>query len=80
MPPGMRPATLASKIPLVVTLVAALGLDWTPADTLAHCSIAYVYAIPRLAVRITMARRGIGPKNINALLMLGDEKVAELMR
>lgn len=42
--------------------------------------MAYVFAIPRLAVRVTMARRGIGPKNINRLLMLGDEKVAKLIR
>jgi hypothetical protein len=74
----MLPDGIRAKIPLIVAIARELGLTYTPADTLRHCSIAYVYGLTRLAFRLDLAKSGVGPRKLLPLLMLADKKARAL--
>lgn len=68
------------KLWLLIKLAEAVGRkEMTPADILTHAPSAFSYAKERIAARVEMARRGIGPKSIGRLLSMSDEAAAELV-
>jgi len=69
-----------SKLPLVLKFCRTLGFDYTPAETLRECPLAFTYAPRRLQERLRLAELGLGPRSIMNLLTLANEDAAPLLR
>ncbi|WP_414462393.1 hypothetical protein [Hyphomicrobium sp. DY-1] len=64
---------------LLTKLGEAVGHNRTPADILKHAPMAFTYSKERIASRVEMARQGIGPKSVSALLTMSDRRAAKLV-
>jgi hypothetical protein len=69
----------AGKLGLLVKLSEAVEKPATAAEILAMVPMAFSYSKERIAMRVEMARAGIGPRSVGGLLSMPDEKVAKLL-
>lgn len=68
----------AEKLGYLLKLSEAVGKPATPAEILAMVPMAFSYSKERIALRVEMARAGLGWKSVGAMLSLPDKKAASL--
>jgi hypothetical protein len=68
----------AEKVWLLVRLSEAVDKPATPAQILDIAPMAFSYAKERIAVRVEMARAGLGSRSIGAMLSMSDRQAEKL--
>lgn len=68
----------AEKADLLVKLSEAVGKPATPADILTALPMAFSYSKERIALRVELAREGLGTRSVGGMLNLTDDKANAL--
>lgn len=77
---GLSTKSMQAKLPHILAVCHALGFNYSPADVLRNCPLAFTYATERLKQRLLLAQLGRGPRSIMNLLSLAEPDAAKLLR